>query len=136
MITTRNTPMKSYRNKQIFQDAVRLLLGGILGATAYIVTAILVIEQSAVDYDLGFIRHVIDVSLFPAGILFWFAVPEDSIYYLPGIYGLSSLPYAVLGALVALRANAIIIWLVLLLITFFLCVSWLLAGIFAAGMPT
>ena len=128
--------MQTDQNNQMFRSAGRVLVGGILGATAYIVTARIVIAQSVVDYDLGFIRHVIDVSLFPAGLLLLLTVSDKSIFYLPAVYGLSSLPYAVLGALVAVRANKIIILLVLLVMALFFCVSWVLAWIFATAIPT
>ena len=134
MTTNRNTPIKTYQNKQIFRSAVRLLFGGILGATAYI--GIIVIDQSVLDYDLGFIRHVIDASLFPAALLVLLTVPDKSIFYLPTIYGLSSLPFAVLGALIADRVEKVMILLFIFLITFYLCLSWFFAGMCAALLPS
>ena len=136
MTTSSNTPIKTDQNKQRFQPAVRRLFGGILGATAYIVTAkiVEVIDLSSLDYDLRFIiRHVIDVSLFPAGVLvWWFTIPNESMFYLPAMYGLSSIPYAVLGALVAVRTEKRIILLVMVLITIYFYVSWFFARMFAA----
>jgi hypothetical protein len=136
MTTKSNTPIKTDQNKQRFQSAVRRLFGGILGATAYLITAliVIVIEQSSVDYDLGFIRYVIDVSLFPAWLLFGYliTVPDESMFYLLSLYGLSSIPYAVLGALIAVRTEKNIILLVMVLITIYFYVSWFFARMFAA----
>ena len=136
MTTNSNTPIKTDQDKQGCQPAVERLLGGILGATSYLVTALIVmlIQQSSVDYDLGFIQRVIDVSLLPAWLLFGYliTVPDESMFYLPALYGLSSIPYAVLGALVAVRTEKSIILLVMVLITIYFYVSWSFGRVLAA----
>jgi hypothetical protein len=111
-------------NKQFYQSIFRFLVGGALGGLAYILIAQAVVNQTELRcYQTPLIRSLVEASLFLAPPFAPLIVHPESIYYQRVLYGLASTPYALLGALIALRVNKLIILVVGLVISFCLCLS-------------
>jgi hypothetical protein len=117
------TQIEARGNKQIFWSAVRLLIGGALGAAAYLVIAKIVMDQPTMACSPRLARSIIEATYFPVGILLGPILHLESRFYQPLQYGLASIPYAVLGALIALGAKKIVIFVAGFLTVFCICVS-------------
>jgi hypothetical protein len=126
MAVNGTTQIKTLKNKQILWSIVRLLLGAVLGATVYLVTANIIVDKTYGGCYPGFFRGVIESSKFPAWILIGSIMSPESKFYQPVQYLLASIPYAILGALIALGSKKVAVLIVGLLTVLFPCVSWLL----------
>jgi hypothetical protein len=129
------TQLKSLENTLLFWSAIRLMLGGILGAVAYLLMVKIIVEQTnATCYQTGLIRSVIEASMFPAWLLIESTIGSESSFYLLYVYGLSSIPYVILGILLALHVKKYIILVVGLLTIFGLGLSLLSWRFFVASL--
>jgi hypothetical protein len=129
------TQLKSLENKPLFWSASRLILGGILGVVAYLLMVKIIVEQTnATCYQTGLIRSVIEASMFPAWLWIESTIGSESSLYLLYVYGLSSIPYAILGALLAWNVKKYIILVVGLLTIFGLGLSVLSWRFFVASL--
>ena len=122
--------LKQNNNRQFYRSTFRFLFGGALGAITYILIAQAVVDQTDLRcYQTGLIRSIVEASLFSASALVPRTIPPESIYYQPVLYALSSIPYAVLGTLIALKVNKVIILVVGFMIILWLCL-WLAFYVF------
>ena len=112
---------KSSVKKLSLKSIIKLLLGGALGAIAYIVVAQSISNQTEVNCSTGYTRSLVEGSTFLASLLLQSMMLTTSQYYQPSVFLLSSIPYAILGALTALRVNKIILLIILLLTILYLC---------------
>ena len=129
--TNRHKPLGK---KLSLTSVVKLLLGGALGATAYIVVAQRIIDQTDVNCSTGSLRSLVEGSTFLASLLLQSMMLMASPYYQPSVFLLSSIPYIILGALAALRVSKIILVVVFLLTILWLCLSVFLWAFFMAAI--
>ena len=121
---------KQNDNKKIYQSMFRFLVGGALGAIVYILIAQSVVDQTELRCSqTGLIRTIAESSIFPASAFAPLIAHPQAIYYRPVLYGLASTPYALLGALIALRVNKVILLLVGFVTILWLCL-WLAFYVF------
>jgi hypothetical protein len=125
---------KSLVKKLSLKSVIKLLLGGALGAIAYIVVARVIVDQTDVSCSTGYLRSLVEGSTFLASLLVQSMMLTTSSYYQPFVLLLSSIPYAILGALMALKVNKIIVFVAGLLTVFILCLSGLLWAFFMAAI--
>jgi hypothetical protein len=121
-------------SKQYDWLEIKFLFGFALGAIIYILLAKTIVSQTAFGcYQTGFARSIIEVTLFPAGILFeMFNFPRrilDEIFK----YILASLPYGVLGGLVSSGLWKPALYL-LIFVSIYICLSLLVWSIFSGQM--
>src|SRR6185369_4502599 len=96
------TQVNSFENKKIFWSAVKVLVGGVLGAAAYLLTAKIIVDQTYLGCYPKFSRSVVEASKFlPWFILVGPIMSPESRFYQPIQYLLASIPYAVLGTVIA-----------------------------------
>jgi hypothetical protein len=120
-----STQQRVRENKQIFWSALRLLIGGVLGAAAYSLVAKIILDQPYTACSSSLARSLIEASYFPASLLLGLILRHQPVLYQPLLYLLASAPYAVLGALIASGAKKVVILVLGVLVVFFLCGSWL-----------
>ena len=116
---------KAWEVRHVFWSVVKLLVGGFLGATAYLLIAKIIVDRTFMGCSPGFFRSVIEASKFPASMLVGSMNPE-SMFYQPVQYLLASVPYAILGALIVSGSKRTVILVVGLLTLLGLCASLLL----------
>jgi len=116
--------------KLSLKSAIKLLLGGALGAIAYIVVARMIVNQTNVSCSAGYLRSLVEGSSFLVSLLVQSMMLTTSPYYQPIVLLLSSIPYAILGALMALKEKKIIVLVAGLLTVLCLCLSGLLWAFF------
>ena len=116
--TNRRQPLSK---KLVVMSIIKLLFGGALGAIAYIVVAQMVIDQTEVNCSTGYIRALVEGSTFLASVLLESRMLTTSPHYQPSVLLLSSLPFAILGALTAVRVHKIALLVTLLLTILYLC---------------
>jgi hypothetical protein len=127
------TQVKSLENKKIFW-AAKALIGGVLGATVYLLTAKIIVDQTYSGCYPEFSRSVVEGSKFLPWVLVSSIMRSESRLYQPVQYLLASIPYAVLGAFIASSSKRIVILIVACLAFVFLCTSWLLYAFFMSSM--
>ena len=97
------------------------MIGAILGVVSYLWIAKIAMHQTPVGcHNIGILRSVIEASMFPATVLMESTISSKSSFYQPATYGLSSIPYAVLGALLVVGSKRRIIFIASLI-----TMSWL-----------
>lgn len=124
---------KSWDCKQIFKSVVRLLIGGVLGATAYLLTAKTIRAETHISCELEFSRSLVEASTISAAILLDSIMSRKSSFFQPLLSLVASIPYAVLGSLVVLGVRKRILLLVMLLTGLYLCLSWFVLGFLVAA---
>jgi hypothetical protein len=129
------TQIRTWTNKRIFWSAVRVLIGGAFGVIVYFLIANKIVDQTHIGcYETEFIRSMVEASTFLPSLLVQSIMSTQSVYYQPWLYALSSIPYAILGALIVLRVKKLIVLVVGLLTLCCLGLSWLLWAFFMAAI--
>jgi hypothetical protein len=114
---------ESWDYKQMFKSVVKLLIGGGLGATVYLLTAKTILDQTHLSCDLEFSRFLVEASRLPAEILLDSIMSPESSFYRPVRSLIAGMPYAVLGSLVVLGVRKRILLVMVLLTGLYLCLS-------------
>jgi hypothetical protein len=125
---------ESLGKKLSLKSVVKLLFGGASGAIAYLLVSRIIVNQTDVSCSTGLIRSFVEASIFLASLLIQSTMLTTSPYYQPSVFLLSSVPYVILGALIALRVNKTILLVVFFLTTLCLCLSGLLWAFFMAAI--
>jgi hypothetical protein len=117
-------------SKQYDWLEVKFLFGFVLGAIIYILLARTIVSQTAFGcYQTGFARSIIEVTLFPAGILLELFNARGHILDEIFKYILASLPWGVLGGLVSSGLWKPVLYL-LIVVSIYICLSLLVWSLF------
>ncbi len=129
------THIRTQTTKQSFWSVVRLLIGGAVGVVAYLLIAKRIVDQTQVGCSgTGFMRSVVEGSTFLVSLLIQSIMSTQAVYYQPSLYALSSIPYGIVGALIALRVKKLIILVVSFLTLCCLGLSLFLWAFFMAAI--
>src|SRR5215211_1636362 len=115
-------------NKQKLRSAVMFIIGAALGAIAYLLITKIILDQTYLSCAPGFFRGGLDASKFSVFMLVGPLMSDKALFYRSTQYVLASIPYAILGALIAVGSKRVVILVVALLIFLRQCsllVLWL-----------